>query len=197
MINYESGRAYSLSSISQEILHSPELFTQWIDNLIIALKQPIEPPKPAGNHVVIYTDGACSGNPGPGGWGSVLMFGGRYKEFSGASVHTTNNRMELYAAISALSALKRPCVVTLYSDSAYLVNAFNRSWINGWQKNDWKNSQNHEVENRDLWEELVKLTSEHTVTFVKVKGHSDNEWNNRCDQLAVAAYKALMQEEAA
>jgi len=191
MINYEAGRAYALSSLSQDTLLNPEAFKAWTDNLVSALKQPVEAPTFEGCHVVIYTDGACSGNPGPGGWGAVLMLGERKKEFSGAIADSTNNRMELTAAIEALSALKKPCNVTLYSDSAYLVNAFARKWLEGWQKNGWKNSQKREVENRDLWEKLTELTAKHNVTFIKVKGHADNEFNNRCDQLAVAAIRSL------
>ena len=142
-------------------------------------------------HITIYTDGACSGNPGPGGWGAVLILGQYKKELSGAEKETTNNRMELTAAIMALSALKKPCHVELFSDSAYLVNAFNNDWIKNWQKNGWRNSQKKPVENKDLWEKLVMLTANHEVAFVKVKGHADNKWNNRCDKLAVAACETL------
>ena len=142
-------------------------------------------------HVTIYTDGACSGNPGPGGWAAILSMNQLKKELSGAEKETTNNRMELTAAIMALSALKKPCRVELFSDSAYLVNAFNNNWIKNWQKNGWRNSQKKTVENKDLWEKLIKLTTNHEVTFVKVKGHADNEWNNLCDKLAVAACETL------
>ena len=135
--------------------------------------------------VVIYTDGACSGNPGPGGWGAILMAGGRSKELSGGEAHTTNNRMELMAVIKALEALNRPCHADIYSDSAYVVNAFNQNWIANWQRNNWKNSAKAEVANVDLWKTLLNLTSVHEVVFHKVKGHADNEYNNRCDQLAV------------
>ena len=135
--------------------------------------------------VDIYTDGACSGNPGPGGWGAILMYGEHRKELSGGEKQTTNNRMELMAVISALKALKKPCKVNLYSDSAYVVNAFNQNWIIGWQKNGWKNSAKVPVANIDLWQELLTLTNTHEVTFLKVKGHADNEFNNRCDELAV------------
>ncbi len=141
-------------------------------------------------HVTIYTDGACSGNPGPGG-AAILSMNQLKKELSGAEKETTNNRMELTAAIMALSALKKPCRVELFSDSAYLVNAFNNNWIKNWQKNGWRNSQKKTVENKDLWEKLIKLTTNHEVTFVKVKGHADNEWNNLCDKLAVAACETL------
>lgn len=137
--------------------------------------------------VEIYTDGACSGNPGPGGWAAVLMYGGRIKELSGGNNHTTNQQMELYAAIEALNALKESCLVKLHSDSAYLVNCFQQQWYKNWLKNGWKNSKGKPVENQDLWKELLRLTEKHQVEFIKVKGHADNEWNNRCDELAVAA----------
>lgn len=141
--------------------------------------------------VTIYTDGACSGNPGPGGWGAVLIYGEHIKEMSGAQPNTTNNRMELQAAIEALSVLKEACKVTLYSDSAYLVNCFQQGWYKGWLKNGWKNSKGQPVENQDLWKELLMLMDIHQVTFVKVKGHADNKWNNRCDELATGAIKQL------
>lgn len=136
--------------------------------------------------VTVYTDGACSGNPGPGGWGAVLMASGHKKEMSGGEAMTTNNRMELMAVIRSLEALTRPCKVTLYSDSAYVVNAFNQHWITNWQRNGWRNSAKAEVANVDLWKQLLSLTAVHDVTFVKVKGHADNEYNNLCDRLAVA-----------
>ena len=141
--------------------------------------------------VTIYTDGACSGNPGPGGWASILMAGGVRKELSGGERDTTNNRMELMAVIEGLRALKRPCKVDIYSDSAYVVNAFTQNWIGKWVSNGWKNSAKAEVANSDLWKELIDLTSRHEVTFHKVKGHSDNEFNNRCDELAVAEWKKI------
>ena len=144
--------------------------------------------------VTIYTDGACSDNPGPGGWGAILMYDGHRKEISGAEHFTTNNRMELTAAIEALSRLKYPCKVQLYSDSAYLVNCFNNRWYAGWQRNGWKNSKGQPVENQDLWKRLLELMEAHDVTFIKVKGHSDNEWNNRCDELARAAIKSIRSE---
>lgn len=134
--------------------------------------------------VIIYTDGACSGNPGPGGWGTILMSGQNKKELSGGSKDTTNNIMEITAVIEGLKALKKPCKVQLYSDSAYVVNAFNQKWIYGWMKNGWKTSNKEPVKNKELWEELYALTKMHEVTFVKVKGHADNEFNNRCDELA-------------
>ena len=141
--------------------------------------------------VIIYTDGACSGNPGPGGWGSILMMGENRKEISGGKKDTTNNVMELTAVIEALKLLKRPCKVDLYSDSSYVVNAFLQNWILGWIKNGWKNSSKEEVKNKELWQELFSLTKIHDVTFHKVKGHADNEYNNRCDELARNAIKNL------
>ena len=141
--------------------------------------------------VTIYTDGACSGNPGPGGWGSILMAGTNQKEISGGKKNTTNNIMELTAVIEALKLLKRPCEVDLYSDSAYVVNAFLQDWISSWIKNNWKNSSKEEVKNKELWQELIELTQTHKVTFHKVKGHSDNKYNNRCDELARNAIKNL------
>ena len=134
--------------------------------------------------VIIYTDGACSGNPGPGGWGSILMHKENKKEISGRLENTTNNVMELTAVIEALKLLKFPCEVELYSDSAYVVNAFNQKWIYGWLKNGWKNSSKEPVKNKELWQELYELTKIHKITFIKVKGHADNEYNNRCDELA-------------
>lgn len=143
------------------------------------------------SEVTIYTDGACSGNPGPGGWAAILMAGGAKKEMSGGERDTTNNRMELMAVIEGLKALKRPCKVDIYSDSAYVVNAFEQNWIGKWVKNGWKNSAKAEVANSDLWKELINLTAMHNVTFHKVKGHADNEFNNRCDELAVAEWKKI------
>ncbi len=137
--------------------------------------------------VVIYTDGACSGNPGPGGWGAVLCAGDREKELSGGESNTTNQRMELTAAIEALMALKRPCQVTLYSDSAYLVNAFQQHWLVNWQRNGWLNSKKQPVENQDLWQKLLQLTKVHQVDWQKVKGHNGVVYNERCDALARAA----------
>ena len=142
-------------------------------------------------NITIYTDGACSGNPGPGGWGAILMAGENKKEISGGKKDTTNNVMELTAVIEALKLLKRPCKVELYSDSAYVVNAFLQDWISVWIKKDWKNSNKEEVKNKELWQELINLTKVHDVTFHKVKGHSDNEYNNRCDELARNAIKKL------
>ena len=137
--------------------------------------------------VNIYTDGACSGNPGPGGWAAILEYGGHRKEISGHMAGTTNNRMELFAAISGLGALKEPCIVNLYSDSNYLVRAFNEHWIENWKKNGWKTSGRSKVENQDLWFILAAQTRKHIVRFYKVKGHTDHPENNRCDELARAA----------
>ena len=139
--------------------------------------------------VTIYTDGACSGNPGPGGWGAMLMYKGNKKEISGGKENTTNNVMELTAVIEGLKLLKFPCKVKLYSDSAYVVNAFIQKWIYGWIKNGWKNSSKEPVKNKELWQELYELTKTHEVEFIKVKGHADNEYNNRCDELARHAIK--------
>ncbi|NLZ38477.1 MAG: ribonuclease HI [Firmicutes bacterium] len=134
--------------------------------------------------VIIYTDGACSGNPGPGGYGAILLYRSHKKEISGGEKVTTNQRMELQAAIAALRQLKEPCQVKLHSDSAYLVNAFNQRWVDKWRRNGWQNSKKEPVQNRDLWEELLELSGKHQIEWVKVKGHADDELNNRCDQLA-------------
>lgn len=141
--------------------------------------------------VVIYTDGACSGNPGPGGWGAILMYKGTKKEISGAKNNTTNNVMELTAALEGLKMLKFPCEVELYSDSAYLVNGFLQGWIYNWQRNNWKTSNKEPVKNKEIWQELYKMTQIHDVKFIKVKGHADNDFNNRCDELARNAIKTL------
>ncbi len=141
--------------------------------------------------VTIYTDGACSGNPGPGGWGAILMCEGKQKEISGASKQTTNNIMEITAVLEALRLLKVECNVQVYSDSAYVVNAFNQGWIENWIKNHWRTANKEPVKNQDLWEELYNLTKKHNVEFIKVKGHSDNEYNNRCDYLATSAIKNI------
>jgi len=146
------------------------------------------------NKVTIYTDGACSGNPGRGGWAVVLQCDGREKEISGSAPETTNNRMELTAAIEALRALKtKPCEVTLYSDSAYVVNAFQQDWLSSWKRNGWKRGprKNEPVSNTDLWKELDELQSQHKVCWKKVEGHAGNELNERVDRLAVAASKEL------
>ena len=141
--------------------------------------------------VIIYTDGACSGNPGPGGWGAILMYKDNKKEISGRKKDTTNNVMELTAVIEGLKMLKFPCDVEVYSDSAYVVNASNQKWINSWIKNNWKTSGKESVKNKEVWQELYELTKIHNVKFIKVKGHSDNEFNNRCDEMAREAIKNL------
>jgi ribonuclease HI len=142
-------------------------------------------------HVEIYTDGACSGNPGgPGGWGAVLRYGKKKKEISGFEPNTTNNRMELMAGLKALECLKEPCAVTLYSDSAYFVNAFSKGWIYNWMRSGWRLASGDGVKNIDLWQRLSELAKTHAITFVKVKGHSDNALNNRCDKLATGEIAA-------
>lgn len=134
--------------------------------------------------VVIYTDGACSCNPGPGGWGAILIYKNARKEMSGFLNPTTNNQMELTAVIEALLTLKEPCEVDLYSDSAYVVNAFLENWVINWQKNGYKNAKKKEIENIELWKQLINLSNYHKITWHKVKGHADNPLNNRCDELA-------------
>lgn len=141
--------------------------------------------------IEIYTDGACSGNPGKGGWCAILMCDGKEKILSGGDAYTTNNRMEVYAAIAGLSALKYPCNVKLYSDSAYLVNSIELGWLEGWRKKGWVNASKEPVKNRELWEELYRLLSVHNVSFIKVKGHADNYNNNRCDEFARAEIARL------
>lgn len=134
--------------------------------------------------VDIYTDGACSGNPGRGGFGAILMYGKYRKECSGGFAQTTNNRMEIYAAIVALEALREPCEVTLFSDSKYLVDAVSKHWLSAWSRRGWKRQNNDPVLNVDLWQKLMSLLATHKVTFRWVKGHAENEFNNRCDELA-------------
>ncbi len=135
--------------------------------------------------VDIYTDGACKGNPGAGGYGAILVYGGREKEFSGGEAMTTNNRMELSAVITALAALKEPCEVTLTSDSKYVVDAVTKKWVYGWRDKGWKKSDGKQALNIDLWEKLLELLEIHKVTFVWIKGHDGHEYNERCDRLAV------------
>lgn len=141
--------------------------------------------------VLIYTDGACSGNPGKGGYCAILMHEGKEKVISGSEVETTNNRMELLAVIKGLEALKMPCSVNIFSDSQYVVDAFNKGWIIGWMNNGWKNTSKKEVKNIDLWKRLLELCGVHLVRFTKVAGHSDNEYNNKCDKIAVEEYKKI------
>ncbi|MCI5753741.1 MAG: ribonuclease HI [Clostridiales bacterium] len=136
-------------------------------------------------HVAIYTDGACSGNPGPGGWGAILVYNGAEKVLSGGEAETTNNRMELTGAIRALEALREPCQVTLYTDSQYLANAVNLGWLRSWKKLGWRRKDGP-LKNPDLWQRLDALLETHRTQFVWVKGHAENEYNNRCDALAVA-----------
>ena len=135
--------------------------------------------------VILYTDGACSGNPGPGGWAAILRYGGAVKEMSGGEAETTNNRMELCGVIAGLKALKERCAVELYSDSQYVVNALNNGWLRDWKRRGWKR-RDGELKNPELWQELDALLGCHTVSAHWVKGHADNEYNNRCDALAVA-----------
>ena len=141
--------------------------------------------------VIIYTDGACSGNPGPGGWGAILMYKGAKKEISGGMKNTTNNIMEITAVVEALKCLKVESDVEVYSDSAYTVNAFKQGWIYNWMKNGWKTANKEPVKNKELWQELYSLTKKHKVEFIKVKGHADNEFNNRCDEMAREAIQML------
>lgn len=139
--------------------------------------------------VELYTDGACEPNPGEGGWASILIYKGIEKVLSGYSKESTNNIMELTAVVKGLEALKEPCVVNIYSDSAYVVNAFTKNWIDSWVKNNWVTSSGQKVANTELWEELIKLSRVHKLNFVKVKGHSNNLYNERCDRLAVNEIK--------
>ena len=139
--------------------------------------------------VTLYTDGACSGNPGPGGWGAILEFMGHEKELSGGEASTTNNRMELTAVIRGLQALKEPCVVELYSDSKYVIDGLQKGWAASWRSRGWVKSDKKPALNPDLWGQLLDLTEKHTLRYHWVKGHAENEKNNRCDQLAVAEWK--------
>ncbi len=136
--------------------------------------------------VILYTDGACSGNPGPGGYAAILKYGRAEKSVSGGEAVTTNNRMEITAVIAGLKALKEQCSVVVYSDSAYVVNAFALGWVKGWISNAWRTADNKPVKNAELWQELIELCGYHLVRFEKVKGHADDEYNNRCDALARA-----------
>ena len=141
--------------------------------------------------VTIYTDGACSGNPGPGGWGAILEYMGHEKELSGGEKNTTNNRMELTAVIKALQALKEPCTVELYSDSKYVIDALEKGWAVGWRKRGWIKSDKKPALNPDLWDTLLTLVETHDVRYHWVKGHASNPKNNRCDELAVNEWKKL------
>ena len=142
-------------------------------------------------NVEIYTDGACSGNPGMGGWGAILVYNGREKEICGSETQTTNNRMELTAVIEALKALKEPCSVTLTTDSKYVCDAINQEWVYNWKRNGWRKADKKPALNVDLWEELLALLEKHSVKFVWVKGHNGNAYNERCDKLAVNEYLKL------
>ena len=137
----------------------------------------------------IYTDGACSGNPGPGGWGTVLIYKNNIKQISGFAPNTTNNRMEIFAVIKGFDALKQKCEINVFSDSAYVVNAFNKGWLDSWQNRGWKKADKKPVENQDLWRQLLLYVNKHKVTWHKVKGHADNEYNNLCDKLATDEIK--------
>ena len=136
--------------------------------------------------VTIYTDGACSGNPGPGGWGAILMYGPHSRERSGGEAATTNNRMELTAVIQALSLLKEPCIVDLWSDSKYVIDGLEKGWAKGWKARGWKKADKKPALNPDLWDRLLSLTEVHSIRYHWVKGHAENAYNNRCDELAVA-----------
>ena len=144
--------------------------------------------------VTLYTDGACSGNPGPGGWGAILEYMGMEKELSGGEESTTNNRMELTAVISGLQALKEPCIVELYSDSKYVIDGLSKGWAEGWRKNGWRKADKKPALHPDLWEVLLNLVEKHQVRYHWVKGHAENPKNNRCDELAVAQWKAIKGE---
>ncbi len=139
--------------------------------------------------VIIYTDGACSYNPGPGGWAAVLIYKGNEKRISGFEPETTNNRMELSAVLEALKALKEPCSVVVHTDSAYIHNAFERGWIDKWLSNGWKNASKQPVENQDLWKAILQAAQNHKVSYKKVKGHANDKYNNICDELARKAIK--------
>jgi ribonuclease HI len=139
--------------------------------------------------VIIYTDGACSHNPGPGGWAAVLIYKGKEKRISGFEPDTTNNRMELTAVLEALKALKEPCSLTVHTDSAYIHTAFERGWIDKWLSNGWKNASKQPVENQDLWKAILQAAQDHKVKYKKVKGHADDKYNNICDELARKAIK--------
>lgn len=141
--------------------------------------------------VEVYTDGACSGNPGPGGWGAILCYGEHELSLSGGEAHTTNNRMELTAVIEGLKKLKEPCIVELYSDSKYVIDALSKGWAWGWKKKGWVKSDKKPALNPDLWDVLLALVQTHEVHYHWVKGHADNAYNNRCDAMAVAEWQKL------
>ena len=139
--------------------------------------------------IIVFTDGACSGNPGPGGWGAVLIWNGKEKDISGGDPKTTNNRMEMKAVIEALRSLKKPCKVKIHSDSALIINAFTKGWVKNWQKKGWRKADKKPVENRELWEQMIEAMQPHEVEWIKVKGHSGHVLNDRVDALAVAESK--------
>tara|TARA_A100001015_G_scaffold265841_1_gene314563 strand:- start:2889 stop:3326 length:438 start_codon:yes stop_codon:yes gene_type:complete len=141
--------------------------------------------------IILYTDGACSGNPGPGGWAALLMHGDHEKMLSGADPNTTNNRMEMMAVIEGLRALQKPCLVRVHSDSAYIINAFTQGWIDNWIRRGWKKADKKPVENQDLWRDMIQAMDKHTVEWVKVKGHSDDVLNQRVDEQAVMESKRI------
>jgi ribonuclease HI len=147
------------------------------------------------SEVLIYTDGACSGNPGPGGWAALLQWNDQEKIISGGSEKTTNNRMEMTAIIEALKALKWPCRVKIHSDSALIINTFNQNWINGWIRRGWKKANKDPVINQDLWEMMLAAMKPHEISWIKVKGHANNERNNRVDRLAVEASKDVRRQK--
>ena len=144
------------------------------------------------NEVIIYTDGACSGNPGPGGWGALLRYQDKEKELSGGEAHTTNNRMEMMAVIQAIKAIKKPCRLKIHSDSALIINAMTKGWIESWQSKGWKKADKKPVENQDLWMALLDAMQSHDIEWIKVKGHAGIPDNERVDQLAVQAAKQFM-----
>lgn len=144
------------------------------------------------NEVIIYTDGACSGNPGPGGWGALLRYQDKEKELSGGEAHTTNNRMEMMAVIQAIKAIKKPCRLKIHSDSALIINAMTKGWIESWQSKGWKKADKKPVENQDLWMSLLDAIQSHDIEWIKVKGHAGIPDNERVDQLAVQAAKQFM-----
>ena len=144
--------------------------------------------------VTLYTDGACSGNPGPGGWGVILEYMGHEKELSGGEENTTNNRMELTGVIEGLKSLKEPCIVELYSDSKYVIDGLSKGWAESWRKNGWRKADKKPALNPDLWELLLELTAQHDMRYHWVKGHAENPKNNRCDELAVAQWQKIKGE---
>ena len=178
-LNELNSKGYNIKLIAEL---DAEDFKAKINNLISM--NTFEQKKENNNEITIYTDGACSGNPGAGGWGAVLIGAGKQKEISGFDPLTTNNQMELTAVIKALEMLKISCNVKLYSDSAYVVNAINQNWLENWKNNGWVGSDKKPVKNIELWQKLDILLNKHSVKFIKVKGHADNELNNRCDKLA-------------